>query len=245
MAGKGGGGAWKVAYADFVTAMMAFFMVMWITAQNKEVKEAVALYFRQPTTPTAKSPQPGPAFATYKHGASLQGRRSRGRGIADPPPAPPSDDKDGGAGKPHLLAVQDGKRSTIGATVLFAEDSAELGAEGQACLKRLVPSLAGKLNKIEIRGHASRRPLPAGSPFQDPWQLCYARCLATMKCLEQEGIEPTRLRLAQAGPFEAPPMRGEPETLAENSRVEVYVLADFAEELAAKREDKTSRAKGP
>ena len=33
MAGHGGG-AWKVAYADFVTAMMAFFMVMWITAQK-------------------------------------------------------------------------------------------------------------------------------------------------------------------------------------------------------------------
>ena len=38
MAGKGGG-SWKVAYADFVTAMMAFFMVMWILAQNKPVQE--------------------------------------------------------------------------------------------------------------------------------------------------------------------------------------------------------------
>ncbi len=47
MAGQGGG-AWKVAYADFVTAMMAFFMVMWITAQGKEVKEAVAQYFKDP-----------------------------------------------------------------------------------------------------------------------------------------------------------------------------------------------------
>ena len=39
MAGKGG--AWKVAYADFATAMMAFFLVMWITTQSKPVKEAV------------------------------------------------------------------------------------------------------------------------------------------------------------------------------------------------------------
>ncbi len=38
MAGKGGG-AWKVAYADFVTAMMAFFMVMWLTSQKPAVKE--------------------------------------------------------------------------------------------------------------------------------------------------------------------------------------------------------------
>ena len=37
MAGHGGG-AWKVAYADFVTAMMAFFLVMWITGQSKAVR---------------------------------------------------------------------------------------------------------------------------------------------------------------------------------------------------------------
>jgi chemotaxis protein MotB len=42
------GGAWKVAYADFVTAMMAFFLVMWLTSQSKAVKAAVAGYFRDP-----------------------------------------------------------------------------------------------------------------------------------------------------------------------------------------------------
>ena len=42
------GGAWKVAYADFVTAMMAFFLVMWIVGQDKPVKQAVAKYFEDP-----------------------------------------------------------------------------------------------------------------------------------------------------------------------------------------------------
>jgi flagellar motor protein MotB len=46
---KGGGGAWKVAYADFVTAMMAFFLVMWLCAQNTEVKKSVSDYFNDPT----------------------------------------------------------------------------------------------------------------------------------------------------------------------------------------------------
>lgn len=49
---KGGhghhGGAWKVAYADFVTAMMAFFIVMWILASSEEVKEGVSDYFNAP-----------------------------------------------------------------------------------------------------------------------------------------------------------------------------------------------------
>lgn len=49
---KGGhehhGGAWKVAYADFVTAMMALFMVLWITSQSEEVLESTASYFQNP-----------------------------------------------------------------------------------------------------------------------------------------------------------------------------------------------------
>ncbi|HEY8495036.1 MAG TPA: flagellar motor protein MotB [Myxococcota bacterium] len=46
--GPAHGGAWKVAYADFVTAMMAFFLVMWLANQNEEVKRAVGGYFRDP-----------------------------------------------------------------------------------------------------------------------------------------------------------------------------------------------------
>ncbi len=47
--GHGGhhGGAWKVAYADFVTAMMAFFLVMWIVGQSKAVKQHVQGYFQE------------------------------------------------------------------------------------------------------------------------------------------------------------------------------------------------------
>jgi chemotaxis protein MotB len=49
MAGHGGG-AWKVAYADFVTAMMAFFLVMWICSQDQKIKKSVADYFGDPLT---------------------------------------------------------------------------------------------------------------------------------------------------------------------------------------------------
>ena len=53
MAGKGGGGAWKVAYADFVTAMMAFFLVMWICSQDQKFRQAVARYFQKDRTGNA------------------------------------------------------------------------------------------------------------------------------------------------------------------------------------------------
>src|SRR5258706_11613068 len=42
------GGAWKVAYADFVTAMMALFLLLWLAAQDQKIKEAVERAFRNP-----------------------------------------------------------------------------------------------------------------------------------------------------------------------------------------------------
>jgi chemotaxis protein MotB len=74
------GGAWKVAYADFVTAMMAFFLVMWIIGVGtREQKAAIAAYFRNPSaTPgTATVAPPGNAVPaagsvpTLNHGGAM------------------------------------------------------------------------------------------------------------------------------------------------------------------------------
>src|SRR5664279_3590906 len=52
-AGHGGhhGGAWKVAYADFVTAMMALFIVLWLMSADEKVKEEISAFFNNPTGP--------------------------------------------------------------------------------------------------------------------------------------------------------------------------------------------------
>jgi flagellar motor protein MotB len=68
MAGKGGG-SWKVAYADFVTAMMAFFLVMWIGAQDVKVKQAVANYFVDPSGASKKPVRNGAVFDKLTGGA--------------------------------------------------------------------------------------------------------------------------------------------------------------------------------
>jgi chemotaxis protein MotB len=54
MGEKHHGGAWKVAYADFVTAMMALFLVLWLTAQDTKVKEAIERAFRNPFSSATK-----------------------------------------------------------------------------------------------------------------------------------------------------------------------------------------------
>ncbi len=76
--GGGHGGAWKVAYADFVTAMMAFFIVMWILASSAEVKEKVTAYFDDPGAFS---------FVTGKRtipiDLGLQQEKGKGKGEAD------------------------------------------------------------------------------------------------------------------------------------------------------------------
>jgi chemotaxis protein MotB len=85
--GDGGhhGGAWKVAYADFVTAMMAFFMVMWlITSVSKEQRAAIFEYFKNPSMEQGKSPKPAPgqngpggaSTSVINLGGGLDARRS-------------------------------------------------------------------------------------------------------------------------------------------------------------------------
>ena len=87
-AGHGGhhGGAWKVAYADFVTAMMAFFLLMWLLgATNEKQRKALADYFA-PTIVQTKTDSAGStglfggdslvSVDKYPHGAAQTGTRA-------------------------------------------------------------------------------------------------------------------------------------------------------------------------
>lgn len=244
MAGKGGG-AWKVAYADFVTAMMAFFLVMWIVAQSKPVKEAVAKYFSDPMG-TASAPS-GPSTLAATDGGGLsnlkapaKGPRTYGRG---PAKAEPNTEENAlGKGGAPLEGGQDDDNTRVSTLVLFNEHSAELDEQAQERLRSMASALVGKPNKIEIRGHATGRPLPAGSPYADAWQLSYARCQAARKYLQQQGVEPNRIRLSQAGPYEPQARPDNFDWATQNSRVEVYMLREFVRRDAKKiRKDKTGR----
>ncbi len=234
MAGKGGG-AWKVAYADFVTAMMAFFLVMWITAQSKPVKEAVAGYFKDPTgsgRPGHSSAAPGGAGAGERTGKKYPNgldRKKPGKKSTRPNPAV----------DPTLIAVHDGDTTLAGTVLNFDELSADLSPEAKDRLDQMLPVLAGKPNKIELRGHATRRPLPPGSPFSDVWELSYARCVTAMKYLENAGIEAERIRMSQAGPYEPETIRLEGGWQRRNSRVEIYVLPESTEDLMGTKQERS------
>jgi chemotaxis protein MotB len=90
MAGKGGG-AWKVAYADFITAMMAFFLVMWLCAQDQKIRQAVAYFFMDPMG-TSKKPEKSGSVAEQQSNGSVPQSESvalgKGRKTFTPPDQP-------------------------------------------------------------------------------------------------------------------------------------------------------------
>src|SRR5215470_3002364 len=73
---KGGhhGGAWKVAYADFVTTMMALFIVLWAAGQDSNVRESIANYFRNPNAVTPIAPSGGSGTSVLPSSAGVVGR---------------------------------------------------------------------------------------------------------------------------------------------------------------------------
>jgi len=221
MAGKGGG-AWKVAYADFVTAMMAFFLVMWIVAQNRPVREAVAGYFRDPTGKSAK-----PGGNGYLPGDA---RKSR---------ATIESDRPNGGRFPTLAVLQDPNSTTVQASVLFGETSAELDDRAKSRLQELAKVLAGYPTKVEIRGYSAKLPQSTDKdkPAGDPWLICYQRCVATMQFLTEQGIEPARIRLSQGGPVERRVSTREAVDRRQNSRVEIYMLNESANDVAEAKAD--------
>ena len=78
VAGGHHGGAWKVAYADFVTAMMAFFLVMWLVATaDPEKRAAIFEYFKNPSMQEGDSPKPTPGHnSAINLGGAMEAPRS-------------------------------------------------------------------------------------------------------------------------------------------------------------------------
>jgi len=265
MAGHGGG-AWKVAYADFVTAIMAFFMVMWITAQNKQMKMAVAHYFNDPFNSLSKTKGPeaagsittGPlspgsktVVLSTKPGDQLGPKRSKnvprpGRKLEETGPNywKGEGNRTSGVGKPTVFRINDAKESSNGANLQFAGDSTELSAKAKEQLENILPLLKGKRQKIELRGHARQHPAAAGGE-KDVWQLSYDRCLVTMKYLIKAGIDADRFRLSEAGPNEPHTIRDGVENRVQNSCVDIIVLPELVEDYFGSGDERANLIRSP
>jgi chemotaxis protein MotB len=205
-------GVWKLAYADFVTAMMAFFMVMWLLTQaDLKLRSQIAMYFRSPGV------LPGGAALTEELGISrsrgprvigsevivvqsdTEERLLRGRAdeieraakraaSVDPVLAPVAE---------HMTVKVAPAGLTIelvdkGAAVLFDVSSAELKPQVLEILRRIAPVLATLPHAIQIGGHTDARPFPPGA-MKSNWQLAFERADAARRVLEASGMPPGQI----------------------------------------------------
>lgn len=224
----GGGGAWKVAYADFVTAMMAFFMVMWLTSQKSEIKEAVAEHFRNPSG-NRISGQESRSITSAAGTGSGQRRIAQNKG---------NKKSDGDAKKQQMN--DEGARSNVGKVIPFSLNSTKLDEQGIAELKELLPTLEGKQFKIEVRGHSANNGGSARQSAVDAFTISHQRGMAVFNYLVDQGIDYRRIRVTSAGSSE-PKFRENKLDPASDSRVEVFLLTEMFEEPSSKMERMVSR----
>ncbi len=215
------GGAWKVAYADFVTAMMALFIVLWLMNSNKEVQEAVGGYFRDPK-------------GTSQHLGSGQGGQGEGITLTK---QDMGDLKDRLAGVmsqlPQFQQVKDQVEMTVTGTGLrvelieteqgmfFDSGSPHPSASGEELLGMLAKELGELPNTILIEGHTDSRPFTSNGGYSN-WDLSTDRANAARRLMAASGLRSDQV--VQVGGFADQELRNhdEPED-ASNRRVSVIV----------------------
>lgn len=197
--GHGGhhGGAWKVAYADFVTAMMALFIVLWIVGQSNAVKNAIAAYFKDPTVFTQGAggagilpdgaPKQQPALPAPAP-SDMETLKAEGKKIEDAISATPAFSKF--KDKVQVTVTKDGLRVELveNATGLFFDvGSAQIKTETIQLLTMIAGEIGKLPNKVIIEGYTDARPY-TGVGYSN-WELSTERANTARKILEDKGLK--------------------------------------------------------
>ncbi len=187
--GHGGhhGGAWKVAYADFVTAMMSLFIVLWLLSSSEQVKKSVASYFRDPkgTSKLVGSSNQGVGHALPLHKEDMADLKKR---LQEATKRLPNFDK---LGKQiEISAAPDGLHIELlednGGT-FFELGSAKPRPALIAFLTIVSKELGQLPNKISIEGHTDSIPYGPDASYTN-WELSADRANAARRLMQSEGI---------------------------------------------------------
>jgi chemotaxis protein MotB len=186
------GGAWKVAYADFVTAMMALFIVLWLMNSNEEVKKAVGGYFRDPS---GAGKENGSGRAGQGEGPAL-GKADMHK-LADklnaavrkvPELARLKDQIEMGVtGEGLRVELLESERGTF-----FESGNALPSAAGREMLELLAGELGKLPNQLLIEGHTDARPF-AGDGVYSNWELSSDRANAARRLIREHGVRPDQV----------------------------------------------------
>ena len=187
--GHGGhhGGAWKVAYADFVTAMMALFIVLWLMNSSKPIQMAVSGYFKDPNG-TGK-----------ETGSTLAGTREKLQ------PAKQDmamlkqqlqksiqsiNDLDKLKENIEITVTADGLRIELLESekgTFFDSGSAVLNQSGHDLLTLLAAELGKVPNHVSVEGHTDAKPFTGTGSYSN-WELSADRANAARRLMQQSGL---------------------------------------------------------
>jgi chemotaxis protein MotB len=240
--GHGGhhGGAWKVAYADFITCMFALFLVMWLLTQaDLKLRQEIAQYFRQPGVlaggsilgddarpkekdkPTALDAAPVVVPGTGEDTSALRGHaKELEQALVSSPELEIIKDQ------VHVQITAEGLEIQVvdsGAQgqrdLLFDLSSAQLKPALVALLQEIAKNLGTLPNSVEIGGHTDARKFAAGSGL-DNWDLSFQRADNARRVMETNGLRPNQvLRLAAYG--DAHPLNAADPLADENRRLSI------------------------
>jgi len=208
------GGAWKVAYADFVTAMMALFIVLWIVANNVTVRASVADYFRdpgamsktssgvmngsnsmkpfsdaqptQPLVPTQQLPQPT-GTASPPQQAEVEKLRLEGDRLMQMIAAIPDLKKF--KDQIEIKITKDGLRIELieqSEGLFFDIGSARLKPDAMQLLRLIASRIGTFPNDVVIEGHTDSRPYTRSG--YNNWDLSTDRANSARRVIEENGI---------------------------------------------------------
>ena len=231
--GHGGhhGGAWKVAYADFVTAMMALFIVLWLLNSSKQVQEAVGGYFKDPTG-TSK-----------KVGSNMLGAGENFILTRDNMPRLKEQlqqameqmaDFEKLRNHIEMTVTTEGLRielSESASGTFFENGSAQLNADGGALLVTLAQELGKLPNKLSIEGHTDSRPYAPSATYGN-WELSSDRANAARRVMQSNGIRTDQV--SQVRGFADQRLR-KPDAPLDSSNRRISVIVQYI--LKANNED--------
>jgi chemotaxis protein MotB len=195
------GGAWKVAYADFVTAMMALFIVLWILSQGEEVKEAVAGYFKDPV---GFSSSKGRGVMELKGSTPIDlelKQRMEAKEIEKQRLAQMGDniinelsqdtEFKGLMDQIQVEIVDEGLKIELMESVndaFFEIGSSQLNKNAQELLTKIAKQLSKLNNKISIEGHTDSRPYSGSGRGYTNFELSAERANSARRVLTSAGL---------------------------------------------------------
>jgi chemotaxis protein MotB len=187
------GGAWKVAYADFVTAMMALFIVLWLLNSSEQVKKAISAYF---TDPSGVSHEVGSANAGS--GETLK--------LTMDEMAQLKEKLDQEIKKsPELAALKDYVQMSVSGEglrielienehgIFFDSGSSHPSTVGREMIERLAQELAKLPNELMIEGHTDSKPFTGKGDYSN-WELSTDRANAARRMIETGGVPANQIQ---------------------------------------------------